>query len=79
MVAYPGHILESTKGIDIKPGTNISHICHLSLLVFIKGAFCHILVYKGCWITNSVFYRQLAFVGAFIASSDFLVFSCFGH
>ena len=47
MVAYPGHILESTKGIDIKPGTNISHICHLSLLVFIKGVFLSYLGVQG--------------------------------
>jgi len=72
MVACPGHILESTKGIEIKLCTYIdvnerkktrtiilSYNLHLSLFFFIKGCFlCYVLVYMWCWITSSAFYRQ---------------------
>ena len=69
MVACPGHILESNKGIEIKLGTYIDvnerkyrrqePYFLLVISFFIKGCFlCHVFVYKWCWITSSAFYRH---------------------
>ena len=87
MVACPGHILESTKGIEIKLGTYIDvneRKCRrqepYSYLTFYLSYLSLILFIKGGFLCHLLVYNWCLITGfasgiwwAFLASSEFLV------